>query len=94
MNSPDKLASSGNNNVEVAENLVTIHIDKKMYKSPNPTTGVALYKLGAIDFNKYDLWLEVHSHGDDIPILYDETQIELKNGSHFYSAQKSLNPGS
>ena len=72
---------------------VSIHIDKKEYKSPNPTTGAALYKLGSINTEKYDLFLEVPGRGDDKLIANDDTQLELKNGEHFYSAQKNLNPG-
>ena len=72
---------------------VTIHIDKKTYKSPNPTTGAAMYQLGSVDATQYDLFLEVHGPGDDNPILNDSTEISLKNGSHFYTAQKNLNPG-
>ena len=72
---------------------VTIHIDSKVYKSPNPTTGSALYKLGSIDALQYDLFLEVHDHGDDILIPNDDKEIILKNGQHYYSAQKNLNPG-
>ena len=72
---------------------VKIHIDKKEYESPNPTTGAALYKLGSVDAGKYDLFLEVHGKGDDKMIPNDETPIELKNGLHFYTAQKHLTPG-
>lgn len=73
---------------------VSIIIDKKEHKSPNPTTGAALYVLGSIDPSKYDLFLEVHGKGDDQPIANDGKSIELKNGDHLYSAQKNLNPGS
>ena len=72
---------------------VTIHIDSKTYKSPNPTTGAALYIMGSIDASQYDLFLEVHGHGDDILIPNDSNEITLKNGNHYYSAQKNLNPG-
>ena len=72
---------------------VTIHIDKGTYKSPNPTTGAALYKLGSVDVSQYDLFLEVHGHGDDKPIPNDNSEITLKNGDHFYTVQKNLNPG-
>ena len=73
---------------------VTIIIDKKEKKSPNPTTGAALYILGSIDASKYDLFLEVHGKGDDQLIPNDAKPIEIKDGDHFYSAQKNLNPGS
>lgn len=73
-------------------NEITIHIDKKQYKSPSPTTGAALYTLGLVAAG-YDLWREVHGKGDDEMIANDATQVVLKNGDHFYSAQSSLNPG-
>jgi hypothetical protein len=71
---------------------VTIIIDKKETKSPNPTTGEALYKLGEIAAG-YDLWEEVHGKGDDVLIPNDGAPITLKNGEHFYTAQSNLNPG-
>lgn len=75
-------------------NTVPISIDKKPYKTPTPTTGSALYTLGGVDTTQYDLWLEVHGKGDDRLIANDETSIDVKEGSQFYTAQKNLNPGS
>lgn len=75
------------------DNEVTIHIDKKQYKSPSPTTGAALYLLGHVATG-YDLWREVHGKGDDELIANNATQVVLKSGDHFYTAQASLNPGS
>jgi hypothetical protein len=72
--------------------LVSIHIDNKEVKSPNPTTGAALYNLGGIDPTQYDLFRETHQ-GDDEPILNNTTPVKLKDGDHFFSAQKKLNPG-
>lgn len=72
---------------------VTIHIGKEKKDSPNPTTGQALYVLGGVDFNLMDLFRELHEKGDDELIPYDTTVVHLKNGDHFYSAQKHLNPG-
>jgi hypothetical protein len=71
---------------------VNIVIDKKHKVSPNPTTGLALYQLGEIA-DGYDLFREVHGHGDDEFIPRDNTEIVLHDGDHFYSAQSSLNPG-
>lgn len=71
---------------------VPITIDKKHYKSPDPTTGAALYALSEIPAD-YDLWREVHGHGDDELIPNDGTRIDLKPGDKFYSAQRTLNPG-
>lgn len=71
---------------------VTIHIDKKEYKTETPTTGAALYQLGGIGAD-YNLFEEVPGQGDDKLIPNDTTPIDLKDGEHFYSAQKKLKPG-
>lgn len=71
---------------------VTIHIDKKMHKSPEQTTGAALYILGGIQ-SGYILFKEVHGQGDDVLVKNDITGILLANGDHFYSAKEELNPG-
>ena len=72
--------------------VVHIFIDKRKVESTTPTTGIALYGLGSIP-EGYDLFLEVHGHGDDEFIQKDSSTITLKNGDHFYSVQSSLNPG-
>lgn len=73
--------------------VVTIHIDSKEKKSPNPTTGAALYTLGEVK-SGYELFREIPGKGDDELIKNDAGRVELKNGQHFYSADQSLNPGS
>lgn len=72
---------------------VSIHIDKEKYDSPDPTTGAALYALGHIDPAQYDLFKKVPGKGDDELIENNNNPVDLKNGDHFYSAQKNLNPG-
>lgn len=71
---------------------VSIHIDKNEFKSPNPTTGHALYVLGAVPAN-YDLFLEVPGPGTDVLIKNDASPVELKNGAHLYTSKQNLNPG-
>lgn len=71
---------------------VHIFIDKAQRVSPNPTTGAALYALGSIGAD-YDLFREVRGKGDDELIASDATSVTLKDGDHFYSVQKTLNPG-
>ena len=71
----------------------TIHIDKEKYESPDPTTGAGLYALGNIDSSQYDLFLKVPGKGDDELIENTDKNVDIKNGDHFYSAQKNLNPG-
>jgi hypothetical protein len=73
---------------------VEILIDKKKYDSPNPTTGSALYLLGSVDPKTYDLYREIPGKGDDELIPNDHTVITLKDGEHFFTVQKKLNPGS
>ncbi len=75
------------------DDLVSIHIDGKEKKSPNPTTGSALYALGQIDPNAYDLFRETHGHSDDELIQNNNAPVELHEGDHFFSVQKKLNPG-
>lgn len=72
---------------------VPITIDHKPYHSPDPTTGAALYTLGTVPAD-YDLWREVRGQGDDELIPNDGTIINLKPGDKFYTAQRTLNPGS
>ena len=71
---------------------VNIHIDRKKYTSPTPTSGSALYALGAIRAG-YDLFREAHGSGDDELIKNDATEYNLHDGDKFYSAQSTLNPG-
>ncbi len=72
---------------------VEIFIDKRKLESPNPTTGAALYLLGSVDPNAYDLYQEIHGHGDDVLISNDSSPVALKNSDHFFTVQKKLNPG-
>src|SRR5579863_6446828 len=74
------------------QTMVNIIIDNKHKRSPNPTTGAALYVLGEVKPG-YDLFRETHGHGDDELIRNDSTQYELHDGDKFYSAQQTLNPG-
>jgi len=75
-----------------SHHLVEVSIDRKHHKSPDPTTGAALYVLGAVPAN-YDLWREVCGKGDDELVPNDGTKIDLKEHEKFYSAQRTLNPG-
>ena len=75
------------------EHVVEIIIEKKEYKSPTPTTGAALYKLGHVPAG-YELFREIRGKGDDEPIPDNATEVKLKEGDRFYFAQTSLNPGS
>jgi len=74
------------------EHEVRIHIDRKPYESPNPTTGAALYVLGKVQAG-YELFKEVHGDREDEPIANNASIVHLKEDEHFYSAQVTLNPG-
>jgi len=69
-----------------------IHIDRKPYESPNPTTGAALYILGKVATG-YELFREVRGDKEDEPVSNDNKEVHLKEDEHFYSAQVTLNPG-
>jgi hypothetical protein len=77
----------------MAHETVTISIDGHEHKSPEHTTGSALYVLGHVDSNTHDLFKEVHGHGEDELVPNTNAPIDVKNGEHFFSAQKKLNPG-
>lgn len=70
---------------------VVIHIDNKMYRVPQKTTGTELKKLAGIT-DAFDLFKITPGPSDDIKID-SSSQLELKNGDHFYSVPKTLNPG-
>jgi hypothetical protein len=69
-----------------------ITIDRKEFRSPNPTTGHALYVLGDVA-KGYVLYREARGHGDDELIPDTGAIIKLHDGERFYTAQSSLNPG-
>lgn len=72
--------------------LVRIFIDNKPKESPNPTTGHALYELGGINPQEYDLYEEV-PHGEDKLIPNDSKEAHVHEGEHFFSVPKKINPG-
>jgi hypothetical protein len=63
---------------------VRIHIDEKMYESPNPTTGEALYRLGHVQPG-YDLFREVKGDMEDPVVENDAEPIHLREDEHFHS---------
>ena len=63
---------------------VRVHINRKPYESPNPTTGAALYKLGEIG-NHMELFREVGGDHEDQPIPKNDQVMHLKDDTHFYS---------
>jgi hypothetical protein len=68
---------------------VPIHIDRKPYECPSPTTGENLYRLGAIAPHR-DLFREVGGDREDEPIPRDAREIRLHEDEHFYSAKEII----
>ena len=64
---------------------VRIHIDRKKYESPNPTTG-ALYLLGRVQAG-HELYREEQGDQEDQPIHNGHETIHLKEDEHFYSEE-------
>jgi hypothetical protein len=70
--------------VNVAAQLVRIHINRQAYESPDPTTGEALYVLGEIPAHER-LYREVDGDKEDQPVPRDGAHLHLKEDEHFYS---------
>lgn len=73
-------------------NEVQVYIDRVERTSPDLTTGHALYVIGQVK-SGYDLWQEEPGPTDDKLIPDDAGEVRLKSFTHFYSAQRDLNPG-
>lgn len=67
-----------------AAHIVRIHINRVAIKSPNPTTGEALYALGKIP-KREKLYREIADDEEDERVPRDETPIHLAQDQHFYS---------
>src|ERR1700730_12139234 len=63
---------------------VRVHIDQHPYKSPSPTTGVALYALAHVG-EGLELFKEVEGHREDAAVPKDGTELHLKEDEHFHS---------
>lgn len=73
---------------------VSIHIDRQQVFAPRPSmTGGELRTLvnPHIGANR-DLYLELHSQGQD-RLIGDNEMVQLAPGMHFYTAPKTINPG-
>jgi len=68
----------------MSEHEVRIHINRQAYKSPDPTTGGALYVFGKIGAHR-ELFCEVGGDHEDELVPNDATPVRLKKGEHFYS---------
>jgi hypothetical protein len=73
---------------------VHIFIDHKKFDVAHEAmTGTELRALPTPPFGPdLDLWVQVPGPGDDRKVGDDES-VALKNGMHFYSAPRTINPG-
>lgn len=69
------------------QNEVRIQIDQKVYRSPNPTSGEALYKLGGVPAH-HELFRD--ERGEDEFIPNDGERIHLKHSDHLYTLPKEF----
>jgi len=72
---------------------VKIYIDRVEHESHAKTDGAALYILGKINPITHDLWREEKGKKDDELIQNNQTEVHVNEWTHFYSSQKTLNPG-
>jgi len=71
---------------------IPIMVDGRPYKaSKTPMTGAELKALAGVAAD-YDLWFETPGPADDEK-LADGTPFSVRQGNHFYSAQRTINPG-
>jgi hypothetical protein len=68
--------------------IVRIHIDQEPYESPNPTTGVELYKLGNVQPGLV-LYREVQGDREDREIKDGPEHVHLTENEHFHSGPPS-----
>jgi hypothetical protein len=70
--------------VDVETHLVRIHINREPYRSPNRTTGEALYVLGSIPKHE-KLYREIGEDKGDKVVPRDDAHVHLTEDEHFYS---------
>lgn len=70
-----------------------IHVDRKEFKVAGPTiTGAGIRALPNPPIGAdFDIYEEVP--GGEDKLIEDGTIVELKNGLHFFSVPKTINPG-
>jgi hypothetical protein len=72
---------------------ITIHIDGKEFKvEQDVMTGAELRRVPTPPIGpERDLFFE--GHGGEDKLIEDEERVELKNGMHFFSVERNINPG-
>jgi hypothetical protein len=84
---------SPNENKPEKSKKIVIHIDRTKFEvEDKEMTGTELRALPEPDIGaEFDLWLEVPG-GEDDRVDPDEP-VRLKNGTHFFTAPSTINPG-
>ena len=73
---------------------IIIHIDHKQYTAPKtPMNGLELRALAEPDIGVDHHLYQVMPGPADDDLVEDAENVALKNGMHFYSAPKTINPG-
>lgn len=68
-----------------------IHVDQTKFDATQPVmTGTELRTLASVPADR-TLWREVPGGDDDL--VDDGEPVTLKNGMHFYTVAKTVNPG-
>lgn len=75
------------NAADTSKHSVRIHIDRQAHESPNPTTGDALYALGAVP-QHHELFREANGDHEDEPVPRDGGVVHLTKDEHFYSQRE------
>lgn len=69
-----------------------IHVDRKKYEVHySPQTGAEIRQLAGLG-SDVELYLEQQGDEDD-RLIADGDSIDLKNGMHFFSTPKYIDPG-
>lgn len=69
-----------------------VHIDRKQYKVDDSlVTGAEIRQLAGLG-TEVDLYLEQHGDEED-RLIADGDSVDLKNGMHFFSTPKYIDPG-
>lgn len=70
---------------------IVIHVDQRKFDATQPVmTGTELRALASVAADR-TLWREVPGGDDDL--VDDGEPVALKNGMHFYTVAKTVNPG-
>lgn len=79
-------ANDGNVPGAAGSSSTRIHIDRRPYESPNPTTGADLHELAHIPLG-HDLFRVVRGNSEDELVAKSRDAVHLTPDEHFYSEE-------